>query len=135
MSSLAEQDKMTLEAYHGKARKSNPRPRIGTSKPKRASERTGKAPSKRLVARRKANTTAGYFPNPIGEKERAALLSEIRGALNAASGAKHDLNKQACISFAQGVVRGGVISKTLTAKEGAEWVKLIGGFVNRGLVK
>jgi len=46
------------------AAKKNPAKRIGTAKPKRASQATGKAPTKRLVSRRKANTTPGYFPNP-----------------------------------------------------------------------
>jgi hypothetical protein len=38
--------------------------RVGTAKPLRKSQITGKAPSKRLVKRRKTNTTPGYFPNP-----------------------------------------------------------------------
>lgn len=45
-------------------RKKNPAPRIGTAKPKRRSQATGKAPTKRLVTRRKANAKKGYFPNP-----------------------------------------------------------------------
>ena len=45
--------------------KSNPAPLKGTTRPKRVSEETGIAPTKRLVARRKNNTHAGYFPNPI----------------------------------------------------------------------
>lgn len=44
----------------------NPAPRLGTSRPRRASQITKKAPTKRLVARRKANTQKGYFPNPTG---------------------------------------------------------------------
>ena len=38
--------------------------RVGTAKPTRKSQITGKAPTKRLVKRRKSNTTPGYFPNP-----------------------------------------------------------------------
>jgi hypothetical protein len=46
-------------------RKKNPAKRIGTAKPKRVSQVTKKAPSKRLVKRRMKNTDEGYFPNPI----------------------------------------------------------------------
>ncbi len=42
-------------------RKKNPAKRIGTAKPKRVSQVTKKAPSKRLVK----NTDEGYFPNPV----------------------------------------------------------------------
>lgn len=42
----------------------NPAPRIGTKKPNRRSQATGARPSKRLVARRKANAYEGFFPNP-----------------------------------------------------------------------
>lgn len=45
-------------------RKTNPAPRIGTKKPLRASQITGKPPTKRLVKRRKSNKVEGYFPNP-----------------------------------------------------------------------
>ncbi len=59
-------------AAHGatkaKPRKKNPAPRIGTAAPKRRSQATGKAPSKRLVTRRKANAKKGYFPNPAEVK-------------------------------------------------------------------
>ncbi len=52
-----------------KATRKRPKPkaapkRVGTAKPTRKSQITGKAPSKRLVKRRKSNTTPGYFPNP-----------------------------------------------------------------------
>lgn len=53
-----------------KKRKANPAPRLGTTKPKRKSQVTGKPPTKRLVKRRKENTVEGYFPNP----------SEVRNA-------------------------------------------------------
>jgi len=49
-------------------RGTNPAPRIGTAHPKRKSEATKKTPTKRLVARRKRNTKAGYYPNPIQDK-------------------------------------------------------------------
>lgn len=42
----------------------NPRPRLGTAKPTRKSQATGKKPSARLVARRRANKIAGVYPNP-----------------------------------------------------------------------
>ncbi len=48
----------------GKGYKTNPRPRIGKKKPLRASSATGRAPSKRLISRRKRNAKKGYFPNP-----------------------------------------------------------------------
>jgi len=58
-----------------RSRQTNPAPRIGPAKPKRASQRAhvtkpgieSKTPSKRLIKRRTANTKKGYFPNP---KER-----------------------------------------------------------------
>lgn len=50
----------------------NPRPRIGTANAKRRSSITGKAPSARLVRRRRRNVRKGYFPNP----ERARALQE-----------------------------------------------------------
>lgn len=52
------------KAEKSNARQSNPRSRLGTKKPRRASTATGRAPTKRLVARRKANVKKGYFPNP-----------------------------------------------------------------------
>lgn len=57
------------------ARKTNPAKRKGTTKPKRVSQITKKAPSKRLVARRKVNTAKGYFPNPA-EISRAYASKE-----------------------------------------------------------
>src|ERR1700693_3838461 len=64
-----------LARAHGFAlvpRTSNPAPRRGAAKPKRASQRLHrnkngtftKAPTKRLVTRRKKNVRKGYFPNP-----------------------------------------------------------------------
>jgi hypothetical protein len=48
-----------------KKRAANPAPRIGTARPRRVSQITKKAPAKRLVKRRRANTDEGYFPNPV----------------------------------------------------------------------
>lgn len=45
------------------SRKDNPL-RKGTSRPRRVSQITHEAPTKRLIKRRKANTDEGYFPNP-----------------------------------------------------------------------
>lgn len=56
--------KKVLAAKTTKTRKKNPAPRMGTAKPKRKSQITGKTPSKRLVKRRKENKVEGYFPNP-----------------------------------------------------------------------
>lgn len=42
----------------------NPAPRIGTARPKRVSQVTKKAPTKRLVSRRRVNSEPGYYPNP-----------------------------------------------------------------------
>lgn len=50
--------------YKNEKRGINPAPRIGTKKPNRRSQATGARPSKRLVARRKANAYEGFFPNP-----------------------------------------------------------------------
>lgn len=65
-------------------RQKNPRPRLGTKKPTRASSATGRAPTKRLVKRRKTNTRKGYFPNPreiaaayVPTRQRAKILNKI----------------------------------------------------------
>jgi len=42
----------------------NPRPRMGSRNAMRKSSATGKAPTKRLIRRRRANVEKGYFPNP-----------------------------------------------------------------------
>jgi len=55
--------------------KENPSPRIGTAHPKRRSAITKKTPSKRLVARRKANVKKGYFPNPLLNKSNRSIAS------------------------------------------------------------
>ena len=60
--------KKSTDAYISKMYATNPARRIGTAHPKRKSEATKKTPTKRLVARRKRNTKAGYYPNPIQDK-------------------------------------------------------------------
>lgn len=65
-------------AYFYAKAKSNPRPRTGTKKPTRASTATGKAPTKRLVKRRKANMKAGYFPNPRKKTVRAPKPFDVQ---------------------------------------------------------
>ncbi len=62
-------DKKARAAWLKKHVQKNPAPRKGTAKPKRPSQATGKAPSKRLVARRTSNTKKGYFPNPAEVKQ------------------------------------------------------------------
>ena len=57
--------KKSTDAYISKMYATNPARRIGTAHPKRKSEATKKTPTKRLVARRKRNTKAGYYPNPL----------------------------------------------------------------------
>lgn len=65
--------------FSGAKRGKNPAPRIGTKKPKRASQRehvtkTGKlskAASSRLIMRREANKKKGYFPNPRPPRAKA----------------------------------------------------------------
>jgi hypothetical protein len=47
----------------------NPAPRVGTARPRRASQITKKPPTKRLVKRRVVNTKKGYFPNPVDPVE------------------------------------------------------------------
>ena len=59
--------KKSTDAYISKMYATNPARRIGTAHPKRKSEATKKTPTKRLVARRKRNTKAGYYPNPKPE--------------------------------------------------------------------
>jgi hypothetical protein len=53
----------------------NPAKRKKAASPKRRSQATGKAPTKRLVARRKANVKPGYYPNPIGHGKIAIWLN------------------------------------------------------------
>lgn len=98
-------------------REENPRPRIGTKRPKRASEATGQAPSKRLVKRRKSNTEVGYFPNPIKSKCRAAILAEIRLGTNSIAKEKDALSQQAALSYTQGIIQAGHICGALEEVE------------------
>jgi len=56
------------KALNAASVKSNPAKRIGTARPKRVSQITKRPPTKRLVARRRKNTDAGYFPNPLEPK-------------------------------------------------------------------
>lgn len=93
------------------ARKANPAKRIGTKKPTRASAATGKAPSKRLVKRRKANTAEGYFPNP------AEVVKAHSHAL----------------PFHVYTVKAG--TGPLTGKSVMRPVKLLGSFPTQGLAK
>jgi len=89
------------------ARQANPTPRVGTARPRRVSQVTKKPPTKRLVTRRKANVKAGYFPNPLPKASKTLLLKEYRMGLNAVAKEKHDLSKQAALSYSQGVVQAG----------------------------
>lgn len=57
-----------IDALNRSKRKKNPSRRKGTTKVHRASQATGKAPSARLVKRRRKNTDTGYFPNPAHAK-------------------------------------------------------------------
>jgi len=85
---------IALAKAHGFAlvpRASNPAPRRGAKKPKRASQRVHrnkngtftKAPTKRLVTRRKKNVRKGYFPNP------AAIARAHRAQVKKAKPARH----------------------------------------------
>jgi hypothetical protein len=58
-------------------RSKNPAPRLGTKRPRRVSQITKKPPTKRLVTRRKANTQAGYFPNPTKREIAASIHDEF----------------------------------------------------------
>jgi len=49
-------------------RSKNPTRRTVAAKPKARSRATGKAPSARLIARRKKDTVKGYYPNPVADK-------------------------------------------------------------------
>jgi len=64
-SALAQKFQQTLK---GGSMKKNPAKRKGTTKPRRVSQITKRPPTKRLVARRRANVEPGYFPNPIADK-------------------------------------------------------------------
>jgi hypothetical protein len=63
-----------LEGYE---RYENPAPRTGTKRPRRVSQITKKAPTTRLVARRRANSKAGYFPNPSKREIQSAIHDEF----------------------------------------------------------
>lgn len=69
-------------------RQSNPRPRIGAKRPTRASSATGKAPTKRLVKRRKANTVKGFFPNP-----KVRVFNKSKGAKGKVGYAVHSASQ------------------------------------------
>lgn len=58
----------------------NPAPRIGMRKPSRRSQITGRAPSKRLVARRRRNARKGFFPNPPRRKAAVCIVQTANGA-------------------------------------------------------
>lgn len=108
--------------YSDLGRGKNPAPRIGTARPRRPSQITKKAPSKRLVARRSANTRRGYFPNPSTEstrlKKREEALTEIRRYMrNASVKQQPDLQRQARISHLQGYIEGVFVGGLIVADE------------------
>lgn len=109
---LAAARKIVAAAKKAPAAKKNPAKRIGTKKPTRASQVTGKAPTKRLVKRRKANTTEGYFPNP----------AEVIAA-----------HKEVACPFHVYTIKEG--KGPLTGKPVNKPVKLLGSFPTMGLAK
>lgn len=66
---------------HGGEYSTNPAKRKGTTKVNRVSQITKKKPTKRLVARRKANTEKGYFPNPTKKKKFYIVHEHKEGVL------------------------------------------------------
>lgn len=113
------------------AEKKNPATRRGTSKPKRKSQVTGKPPTKRLVKRRIKNTETGYFPNPlpVDGTTRNYILGEIRSAINNAEASKDIVEKQAYISYAQGIVRACGYLDFFTKSEIEKWHRLLNRIV------
>lgn len=107
---------------HNRAR--NPAKRKGTAKPRRVSQVTRKPPTKRLVARRRANTAPGYFPNPVNDPAKGALEMAIVSAIKAAHTPSKLANKtdnmltaQARLSFAQGLIQAAEIMGVFTRAE------------------
>jgi len=112
------------KALNAASVKSNPAKRIGTARPKRVSQITKRPPTKRLVARRRKNTDAGYFPNPVNDPAKGALELAIVAAIKAAKtpvklASKTDnmLTMQARLSFAQGLIQASEILGVFTRAE------------------
>jgi hypothetical protein len=103
-----EKNEVKYSLAGGDAYKPNPAKRKGTAKPYRRSQATKKAPTKRLVSRRKSNTEKGYFPNPINPPVKESDVSKLMASMyNAAEAAKKKspaASLQARVSFAQGLM-------------------------------
>jgi len=119
--------KKSTDAYISKMYATNPARRIGTAHPKRKSEATKKTPTKRLVARRKRNTKAGYYPNPIDL--HAEFLIMLHLALARFKKAK--THQQAHVSYLQGLIDGGTGTHILTSSEATDWYQQIQSGVNK----
>jgi hypothetical protein len=105
-------------------RAKNPAPRTGTKRPRRVSQITKKAPTTRLVARRKANSKAGYFPNPMPAKtdKFEHHLSDALNALVVSVNKKEPhLIVQAKASYLQGLIEGAAVMKWLSTDEIKLW--------------
>jgi len=116
-------DRLGGTIYAGKgnvpsrARATNPAPRIGTARPRRKSQITGKTPSKRLVKRRTANKKPGYFPNPSTSRDEKYMVI-LGNAIRVAEGKTRDKQvAQARLSYVQGLVSAGAILGALKPSE------------------
>jgi hypothetical protein len=98
---------------------SNPAPRHGTASPRRRSQITKAPPSKRLVLRRMENSKKGYFPNPVDDiKPNANYEIYVYKCIKDAQSTKGSaLQRQARLSYAQGLILGGFRLKALSRAE------------------
>ena len=119
------------KALGGVARAKNPAPRIGTARPKRVSQITKKAPSKRLVARRRKNTDEGYFPNPTADTVRDNMLVKmLNGAIEQAQAHKKKkdyANVNGYLGYAQGLIDTMVKVRAMDKETAAQYRKAIKG--------
>jgi len=107
------------KALNAASVKSNPAKRIGTARPKRVSQITKRPPTKRLVARRRKNTDAGYFPNPAPVKQNVEFEVFVYNAIKKAkTGKKTKQLAQAELSYAQGLITAGQILGAFSRAEG-----------------
>jgi hypothetical protein len=109
-------------------RHANPAPRLGTARPRRVSQVTKKPPTKRLVTRRRANTQAGYFPNPVNpplnETEFMAHLYRSKELAMKRSGTV--AKRQAAVSYAEGMATGAMLLGLFDRKERDTFMAEIG---------
>lgn len=89
--------------------------------------KTTKKPSERLMARRKKDTIPGYYPNPVQNRDKEALDHYIKRAFASVRGYRgnNQLQQQAAVSYAQGLLAAGKILGVLSSTEHARLTDLL----------